>query len=110
MEEFNAEQSYMMNGHGKKETCWDVVDNDGNEVAAVIFSEKYARLFAAAPDLFAALEGIVENCCISCDGKCDLLKDGRAAIARAKGEEKQAASDGLIMSDAIQNAAKEQKK
>lgn len=49
-------------------------------------SEANLRLIAAAPEILEALRGIVENCCINCGDNCDLLKEGRAAIDKAKGE------------------------
>jgi len=47
-------------------------------------SEAYARLIAAAPDLLAALDALV-NC--NPDDAGPLLNDARAAIAKATGEQ-----------------------
>lgn len=52
-------------------------------------AEANARLIAAAPELLAALEGLVahvEDDHVLHDGDCDPVVQARAAIAKAKGE------------------------
>jgi hypothetical protein len=62
--------------HGQWEIHWS---NDGECVAEIVFKGDDARLIAAAPDLLAALEMIVEQW----DQKA--LDVARAAIAKARG-------------------------
>ena len=51
-------------------------------------AERHARLFAAAPDLLEAVQVLVTDCSqIWSEAEFPALKQARAAIARARGEQ-----------------------
>jgi hypothetical protein len=55
-------------------------------------AKRYAYLFAAATDLLAALEKIVDECGVYCEGSEDIdtyaVDQARQAIRKAKGDHK----------------------
>lgn len=62
-----------------------VVDcTNGDSIAGIIRHEPDAALIAAAPDLLAALETMLEYDTGTPD---DVLKQARAALAKAKGQQ-----------------------
>ena len=64
-----------------------IKSSDGHfDIARGILSTEDAHLIAAAPDLLVALEGLEEYVSRWYNKPHGLLKEARAAIAKAKGE------------------------